>query len=116
MGRGDTLSENYQRIWRTVSRIPKGKVASYGLVASCSGLPRRARLVGTALRNAPPGVDIPWHRVINAQGRISLPRSSVAYERQRSLLAKEGILLVGGKVDLQKHGWKRGRKSTSARL
>ena len=112
MVRGDTLSENYRRIWRTVARIPRGKVASYGMVAHRSGLPGRARLVGTALRFAPPGVDIPWHRVINAQGRISLPRSGGAYQRQQSLLAREGILLVNGKVNLKKFGWVKGRKST----
>lgn len=115
MARGDTLSESYQRIWRTVSRIPKGKVATYGQIARRSGLPGRARLVGTALRVAPPGVDLPWHRVINAQGRISVPRTGGAYQRQQSLLAKEGILLIGGIVNLKRFGWKQGRKSTSVK-
>ena len=114
MIRDDSLSETHQRIWRTVSRIPKGKVATYGLVARWSGLPRRARLVGTALRHVPPGVDLPWHRVINAQGRISLPKTGGAHERQRSLLVREGVLFVNGRVNLRKYGWK-GRKSTATK-
>jgi alkylated DNA nucleotide flippase Atl1 len=58
------------------------------------------------MHNVPPGSEIPWHRVINAQGRISLPKAGGHFERQRKLLESEGVVLVAGKTDLKKFGWK----------
>lgn len=98
---------NYEIIWETVRQIPKGKVATYGEIAEQSGLPRQARLVGYALHNTPPGLDIPWHRVINSQGKISLPRQSGTSMKQKKLLLKEGIVFIGDKIDLKKYGWLR---------
>jgi methylated-DNA-protein-cysteine methyltransferase-like protein len=81
----------YERIYRVVRRIPRGKVATYGQVASVAGLAGHARQVGYALHALPDGSSVPWHRVINARGRIS-PRSEPGYDRlQYSLLASEGI-------------------------
>jgi methylated-DNA-protein-cysteine methyltransferase-like protein len=94
-----------QRILAAVRNIPKGRVSTYGSVAEAAGLPRRARLVGTVLRQTPASVKVPWFRVINAGGRISFPVDSDAYERQRSNLEAEGISLVRGRVDLQRYGW-----------
>lgn len=86
-------------------RIPRGKVCTYGDVADVAGLPRRARLVGTVLRQSPASRDLPWFRVINAGGRISFPAGSDAHERQRSKLEAEGVIFIGGRVDLKKYGW-----------
>jgi methylated-DNA-protein-cysteine methyltransferase related protein len=88
-----------------VKRIPRGKVCTYGDVAEVAGLPRRARLVGTTLRQTPASRGLPWYRVINAGGRISFPVGSDAYARQRQKLEAEGVVFVGGRVDLRRYGW-----------
>jgi len=59
---------------------------------------------------------LPWHRVVNAEGRISLPKNDGSYQRQRRLVEKEGIFLKAGKIDLQKHGWVRKMKQKGKRL
>jgi methylated-DNA-protein-cysteine methyltransferase-like protein len=96
--------KTYLRIWRTVLRIPKGKVASYGRIAALSGFPRQGRLAGYALHNLPVGSDIPWHRVINARGKISLPGKRG--EEQGRLLREEWIAFVGGMIDMKKYEWR----------
>lgn len=93
------------RILATVRRIPRGKVCTYGDVADVAGLPRRARLVGTTLRQTPASRDLPWFRVINAGGRLSFPVGSGAYATQRKKLEAEGVLFLGGRIDLKKYGW-----------
>ena len=95
----------YRQIWDVVRRIPRGKVASYGAIARKCGFPRHARLVGYALHNLPHGANIPWHRVINSQGRISLPKRSGQYHKQKSLLEKEGIVFLKERVPLSRYGW-----------
>ena len=90
-------------ILSTVQRIPRGKVSTYGAVADAAGLPRRARLVGTVLRQT--SRRVPWHRVINASGRISFPQGSDAFLEQRARLEREGVLFIGGRVDLKRYGW-----------
>src|SRR6188474_2639188 len=87
-----------ERIWKAVSAIPHGEVASYGGIARRAGLPRRARLVGHALKVAPASLKLPWHRVLNAQGRISLPAGSKAHRLQRRLLEAEGVHFRNGKA------------------
>jgi methylated-DNA-protein-cysteine methyltransferase-like protein len=94
-----------ESILAAVRRIPRGKVCTYGNVAEVAGLPRRARLVGTVLRQTPAGRGLPWYRVINAGGRISFPTGSDAYQRQRHKLEAEGVVFVGGRVDLRRYGW-----------
>ena len=98
-------SERYRAIWRMVAAIPHGRVATYGQIAELAGLPRRARLVGHALQHTPPGMSLPWHRVINAQGRSSFPRNSLPWQYQRQRLLEEGIPLVNGCVDLSAWRW-----------
>ena len=93
------------RIIAAIKRIPRGKVCTYGGVADVAGLPRRARLVGTVLRQTPASKGVPWFRVINAGGRISFPVGSDSYARQRKLLENEGVDFVGGRVDLRRYGW-----------
>jgi len=93
-----------ERIWKAVAAIPRGQVVSYGSIARRAGLPRRARLVGHALKVAPASLRLPWHRVLNAQGRISLPAGSKAHRMQRRLLEEEGVLFRGGRVNLKSMG------------
>ena len=95
----------YQRIYAVVRRIPRGRVATYGQVAELAGLEGRARQVGYALHNSPPG--LPWHRVINAQGTISARASSDWGELQRHLLEAEGVEFDRtGRVDLKRFRWR----------
>jgi len=96
----------YQRIWQAVSAIPLGRVATYGQIAALAGLPRQARLVGYALHRLPADSPTPWHRVVNAQGRIALPPDSSAWQRQRDLLAAEGVVLQNRRIDLNRFGWR----------
>jgi methylated-DNA-protein-cysteine methyltransferase-like protein len=97
------LTAEWQAIVRVVQAIPRGKVASYGQVAVLAGLPRRARLVGRVLANLPPNSKVPWHRVVNARGEISLVGQAAA--RQRRLLVGEGVAFTpSGRVDLRRHG------------
>jgi len=93
-----------ERIWKAVAAIPRGEVASYGGIARRAGLPRRARLVGHALKVAPASLRLPWHRVLNAQGRISLPAGSKAHRTQRRLLEEEGVRFRNGRVDVASAG------------
>jgi methylated-DNA-protein-cysteine methyltransferase related protein len=81
-------------------------VATYGGVAEKAGMARAARRVGFALRGLPATTSIPWHRVVNAQGRISLPEGSIHYDTQRGRLEREGIAFnVSGTIDLRRFGW-----------
>jgi len=93
-----TTQEALERIWRVVATIPPGEVESYGSVARRAGLPRRARLVGHALKAAPEELHLPWHRVVNAAGRISFPAGSAAHALQRSRLEAEGVQFRGAAV------------------
>jgi len=95
---------NYQKIWKVVTLIPKGAVASYGQVADLAGLPGNARLVSRALRSAPAEAALPWHRVINVQRQISFPFASRGYIRQKELLVSEGVGFSGRSVNRQ-HLW-----------
>jgi len=105
--RVDSAESTFQRIYSTVRRIPPGRVATYGQIATLAGLPGRARQVGYALAALPNGSSVPWHRVINAQGRLSLERTMPGggvVQRQR--LEQEGIVFDGRRVSLQRFGWK----------
>src|SRR2546423_7905795 len=78
-----------RRIRRVVGRIPRGRVATYGQIARLAGLPGQARLVGYAMHALPSGSDVPWQRVVNAKGEISIPGDNGAW--QRELLEREGV-------------------------
>lgn len=96
-------SSNFERIYNLVRQVPVGKVATYGNIARWLGWPRGARTVGWALRAAPAGSGIPWHRIVNAQGRISLTDDD---DRQRRLLEAEGVVFdTSGRIDLGIYGW-----------
>ena len=92
----------FERIYATVARIPSGRVATYGDIALHLGMPQGARTVGWAMRKCPHG--LPWHRVINAQGKSSL--RGEGRELQYALLAKEGVVAgIGGRIDLEQYRW-----------
>lgn len=94
-----------QRTIEITKRIPSGKVATYGQVASLAGNPRGARQVVRVLNLYSEKENLPWFRVINREGRIALPAGR-GRELQRSLLEAEGVVFgVGEKVDLKKYLW-----------
>lgn len=81
-------------------------MATYGWIAERAGLPRQARLVGRTLKIAPDALKLPWHRVINAQGRISFPPGSGSHAKQRRLLEREGVVFLNGRIRLDRYGWR----------
>lgn len=95
-------ADRYQRIWDAVAGIPSGCVLNYGAVARLAGLPGRARLVGMALGRAPRRMALPWHRVVNAQGKISFPEESPKAAEQRRRLEEEGVEFEGDAIDLER--------------
>jgi methylated-DNA-protein-cysteine methyltransferase-like protein len=103
----------FARVWEVVRRVPPGRVTTYGrvgeFVSPPEGVPAeayaayRARWVGAAMAASPP--DVPWQRVVNAQGKISVGRADLQ-GRQRSLLEAEGVEFDGrGRIDLEMFGW-----------
>lgn len=102
-------SDIYARIYEVVKRIPRGRVATYGQVAELAGLGDHARQVGYAL-HALKDDSVPWHRVINAQGRISVRHEPGLDRWQRQLLEEEGVAFDGkGRVALERFRWTPGR-------
>lgn len=92
------------QIFAVIHQIPHGKVTSYGEIAKLAGYPGYARHVGKALGNLPEGSKLPWHRVMNSQGQISLKREDL--QRQRRQLLAEGIEVSdSGRISLKKHKW-----------
>ena len=95
----------FEQVYQLVRCIPPGRVATYGQIARLLDHPRAARTVGWALQGLREGTDVPWQRVINAAGRISLadPEGAVV---QRELLEAEGVVFgPGDRVDLHRYGW-----------
>jgi methylated-DNA-protein-cysteine methyltransferase-like protein len=96
----------FDRVYAVVRLIPCGKVATYGQIAGYLGHPRGARTVGWALNALQSGTDVPWQRVINSKGRISLAGTGSGASLQRKLLEKEGVVFgPDGRVDLSIHAW-----------
>jgi methylated-DNA-protein-cysteine methyltransferase related protein len=95
----------YERIYAIVRLIPPGQVATYGQIAAIAG-DCTARMVGYALASLPVGSDVPWQRVINAQGKISLRADSAENALQRELLEAEDVQFDGqGRVNLRRDRW-----------
>jgi methylated-DNA-protein-cysteine methyltransferase-like protein len=92
-------------VYAWVARIPFGQVATYGQIATLSGYPGRARQVGFALAGMPDGLDLPWHRVINAQGKVSPRTGTCFHELQYALLEREGIPIIDNRIDLNRYRW-----------
>jgi methylated-DNA-protein-cysteine methyltransferase-like protein len=100
-------TDTRKRIYAAVKRIPRGRVATYGQIATIAGLDGHARQVGYALHDLPDGIHVPWHRVINARGEISPRSAGDSHELQRMLLEAEGVEFdLAGRVALKRYRWK----------
>jgi methylated-DNA-protein-cysteine methyltransferase-like protein len=99
-------SSGYAKIFAIVRRIPRGRVATYGQIASLAGLPGSARRVGYALFTLTSATALPWQRVVNAKGGISLDPLNGGLT-QRLLLEKEGVLFdARGRIPLTRYRWR----------
>ena len=95
----------HQRVIEIIKQIPKGKVATYGQIAAYVGSPRAARQVVRTLHSSSRKEDLPWHRLVNSQGRISL-KPNQGYEIQKTLLMKEGVVFdLQDNIDFDRYLW-----------
>lgn len=97
--------EQREAIYLALAQIPAGKVITYGNLAKLAGMPNSARLAGRLMCELPNKSNLPWHRVINAQGRLSLPVDSEAYREQKRRLYTEGVEFVNEKIKLSVYGY-----------
>ena len=105
-------SESYHRIYAVVRRIPRGRVATYGQVAELARLGGHARQVGYALHALSSDTALPWHRVLNARGRVSARSEPGGDHVQRQLLEREGVRFdASDRVDLERYRWRPRRAS-----
>lgn len=95
----DPQSEFAHAVYQIMAAIPVGKVASYGAIAAQAGFPRHARFVGRLMGTLPRGSTLPWWRVIRADGRSGM--TGAAAERQLERLRDEGVVVLGGRVDMR---------------
>ncbi|MDG2470499.1 MAG: MGMT family protein [Pirellulaceae bacterium] len=101
------MDDNSHAILTVISQIPKGKVATYGQIARLAGLPRNARQVGSVLRRLAKGIEIPWHRVVNAQGMVSHRNSDQAVNDQVNALRNENVEMDHQlRISLPLYQWK----------
>jgi methylated-DNA-protein-cysteine methyltransferase-like protein len=103
------MTRFHRAVYVLVRKIPRGQVATYGQIAAILGYPRAARAVGYAMRHCARGV--PWHRVVNAQGGISLRANVGSMLTQRVLLEQEGVPVRRGRVRLDRHRWRGPRRA-----
>jgi len=91
----------FEQVYALTRCIPPGRVASYGQIACLLEQPHAARTVGWAMRAIPAGSDVPWHRIVNAAGRISL-----SDPKQRRLLEAEGVMFEpNDRINMDRFGW-----------
>ena len=93
----------WDRVYRLVKQIPRGRVITYGALAKALHLRGGARTAGRALAATPSGKGIPWHRVVGERGKLLIPEPYASL--QRKLLESEGVKIVEFRVDFAKHGW-----------
>ena len=97
---------DYKEIYKIVRQIPRGRVATYGQIATLAGIDGHARQIGYALHALPGSLEVPWHRVVNAKGEVSPRTTNDSHELQRHLLEAEGVKFdKHGRVDLKKYRW-----------
>ena len=100
-----TRANTYDDIYRWVRRVPEGKVATYGQIAGLAGK-CTARQVGYAMAALPNGSGVPWHRIINSRGRVSLRTGTEGHLLQRILLEAEGVVFsADDTIDLVMYRW-----------
>lgn len=95
-----------EALYGTLLQVPMGKVVTYGQLAQLAGLGRAARWVGSQLKRLPDDTQLPWHRVVNHSGAISVPEGSDAWSEQIRRLAAEGISVVNRRVSMRQHQWR----------
>lgn len=94
------------RVLALVRAVPRGRVSSYGDIAALAGSPRAARGVGAALQGLGDDTDVPWWRVVNRSGRLTIPADHGLRVLQRTLLERERVRFTpGGEVDMERHRW-----------
>ncbi|MBQ4849697.1 MGMT family protein [Pseudoalteromonas sp. MMG012] len=98
--------EHKQLLFTLIGSVPSGKVVAYGQLANLAGLPRQARAVGRLLKNLPEGTTLPWHRVVNSQGKISFPAGSEKFNEQKGRLQEEGIVFKNDKINMTEFQWR----------
>ncbi len=94
-----------EAVWQALAAIPPGRVTSYGQLARMAGLGRGARLVGRWLGQLPEDTRLPWHRVLNSQGQLSLPADHPAGREQLQRLLAEGVVVRNRRVSMARYGW-----------
>ncbi|OZY86207.1 cysteine methyltransferase [Cellvibrio mixtus] len=94
-------NQHKEAIYLALMTIPPGKVVTYGELAKLAGLPGAARLAGRLMSGLSENTTLPWHRVINAQGRLSLPEDSEGRKIQQARLEAEGVIFERGKINLR---------------
>lgn len=100
-----SFAQNKAAIYLALMNIPQGKVIAYGQLATLAGLPGNARLAGKVLSGLPKNTELPWHRVINSQGKISLQEDSPGYKEQKRRLEAEGVVFKNNKISLRIYGY-----------
>lgn len=98
------ITDFSKRVIEIILKIPVGKVATYGQIAILAGNNKAARQISRILHSSTEKYDLPWHRVINSQGGISL-RTGDGFEMQKAILESEGIQMIKGRIDLAKFQW-----------
>lgn len=103
----DTKNKQQMRsiLYLLLSKIPEGRLVTYGQLARMAGYPGLARWVGRELSQLPDGTKLPWHRVVAAGGRLSLPQNTRAGDEQRQRLRAEGIFVEQDRVKLANYQW-----------
>ena len=103
--RASNHQPTYERVYQVVRQVPAGKVATYGQIAAIVGR-CTARMVGYAMASLPSGSDVPWHRIINAQGKISPRGARFGVLEQQELLEEEGVEFdANHRIDLKRYRW-----------
>lgn len=101
----DTRTKFSKKVIELIQSVPKGKVATYGLIARLAGNPQGSRRVGWILHSSTQRYDLPWQRIIKSDGYLSFPEYSQNFIMQKHLLEAEGIIIKNGRVDLKKFLW-----------
>jgi len=99
---------SWERVYRLVRKIPRGRITTYGELAQALRLPGGARAVGNAMAACPGGHGIAWHRVAGAGGHLLIAEPHAGL--QRRLLETEGVVILNGKADIRRGGWSPGKK------